>query len=67
MALEHILQLHKGVLNSGIVLSMINSIPYLPLSLWISTRLFFLWIVALKFVDFRQVGAVIVSGLYGLI
>jgi hypothetical protein len=27
------------LLNSGMVLSMVNSIPYLPLSLWISTHL----------------------------
>ena len=53
LALEHIFELHNGVdpgevtfsdhlLNSGIVLSMVNLMPYLPLSLWISTQLL-LW------------------------
>jgi hypothetical protein len=46
---------------------MVNSIPYFPLSLWILTQLLFHNIVALKLVDFRQVGVVIVSGLYDLI
>jgi hypothetical protein len=37
------LRLHFSapLLNSGIVLLMVNSIPYFPLSLWISTQLLF--------------------------
>jgi hypothetical protein len=78
MALEHILKLHKGVLPVKVTFfssliklgdcfvdgkfDIILSIILVGLDMT-----FVLQIVALKFVKFRQIGVVIVSGLYDLI
>jgi hypothetical protein len=78
MALEHILKLHKGFwpvkvtfvsslieLEDHFVDGKFDTILFIILVDLDAT--FVLQIVALKFVDFRQVGVVIVPGLYDLI
>ncbi len=45
---------------------MVNSIPYFPILMDVNGT-FVSRIVALKFVNFRQVGVVIIPGLYYLI
>jgi hypothetical protein len=63
LAMEHIFELYKAVnpgevaffaplLNSGIILLTVNSMPYLPISLWMFDMTFATQIVALQLVTF---------------
>jgi hypothetical protein len=78
VALEHILKLPKGVcpvkiaffcylveLRDGFINGKFDTIFTIILVDLNST--FVTWVVALKLVDFRQVGVVVIPGLYDLI
>jgi hypothetical protein len=78
VALEHVFKLHEGVgpvkvaflgslckLRDGLIDSELDTILAIILMNFYST--FIASVVALKFVDFRQAGVIIIPGLHGLI